>query len=129
VGSTVSVNDRTINIPDGRNVSIINGVVMVDGKAYTDEPEPGKPLSIDIKVSGPLANLEVKGNNTKVTCGDVKGSVRTSGSVKAGNVGGDVKTQGSVTCGDVGQGVKTMGSVTCGKVGGNISTMGSVSRR
>ena len=129
MSNTVTVNGRTIKIPNGSSISVTNGVVLVDGKPYTDEPEPGQPLSIDINWNGPVANLEVKGNNTKVTCGDVKGSVKTNGSVKAGNVGGDVKTQGSVSCGDIGHGVKTMGSVTCGKVGGSISTMGSVSHR
>lgn len=143
-GGSVTVNGKTINIPKGANVSVIKGVVMINGKPYTDEPEEGAPCSIEITITGKLVNLEVKGNNTTVNCGDISGDLKASGNVTAknvgrslntqgrvecGSVGGSINTQGRVTCKDVTGSVHTMGRVDCGDVGGSINTMGKVSHR
>lgn len=106
--STIIVNGRRIDLPNGRNISVVNNRVFVDGKEVTDSALSG---IVEIKWEGPLANLECAAS---VSCGDVGGSVRASGSVNAGDVGGDVKAGGSVNCGRVDGSVKAGGSVCHG---------------
>ncbi len=88
----------------GKNISIVNGKVTVDGVVQDDQ------LVGDV-------NIDVHGDVVKLDAGS--GSVTVSGSC------GQVSTMsGDVECGNVSGNVKTMsGDVTCGAVGGGVSTM------
>ena len=103
----VEINGQIIEVPDGANISSINGDLFVNGARYY--------------VGGPTTtiNLTIKG--------DV-GSVSADGSVKVqGNVKGSVKSGGSVTCGTVSQDVSAGGSVRVnGDSKGKITAGGSV---
>ena len=125
----VTVNGKVIKLPHGKAISVINGVLHVDGKAYTGKPDPNQPCLIKIEWEGPIADLEVRGDNVEVNCGNVDGNVEAEGSVKAKNIQGNVNASGSVTCDSVAQSVQAMGSVQCGTVGGAVSAMGSVQHR
>lgn len=89
----------------GRNITIENGKVIIDGNNVTpDEKE------INILVDGNINELKVD-DCEKVTITGQVGTVKTmSGSVEIlGNVNGNVKTMsGSVQCDDVGGSVETM---------------------
>lgn len=94
-----------LSITGGRNVTINNGRVIVDGKDVTGDDAK----NITIEIQGDVAELSV----------DVCSTISVTGSV------GKIKTQsGGVRCGDVTGGVQTMsGSVVCGAIGGDVSTM------
>jgi hypothetical protein len=110
MGSTVIINGVTIS--GGRNVTIINNKVIVDGKDVTPDSK-----TINIVVNGNVEQLQVD-NCEKVSVTGSAGTVRTTnGSIE---VGGDV--QGNVTT--------TNGSVSCQNVSGDItSTNGAISAR
>ena len=99
------ININGVVISGGRNITITNGRVVIDGKDMT-------PDTKDIRI-------EVQGN-----VGAISADVCTSLSV-VGDVTGDVSTQsGDVQCGNIGGDVKTMsGDVKCGEVAGNVKTM------
>jgi len=87
----------------GRNVTITNGTVTVDGKR-----QPGELIDeVNITVHGDVDSIE-----------------NSAGTVTAQKTG-TVKTQsGDVRCGDVSGSVSTMsGDVTCGSISGSTSTM------
>ena len=107
---------------NGKNVSIKNGSVYVDGELVVDGlHEMEQP--VEIHWEGDLASLVTTGS---VTCGNVEGNVETQGQVNCGDVGGHVNTTGAVTARTVNGSINTMGQVECGAVHGNISTMGKV---
>jgi|FAXJ01.1.fsa_nt_gi hypothetical protein len=80
--STVTINGKTYS---GRSVSILNGVVVIDGIK-----QDGDKLSgiVRIEVKGNLDSL--KADAPVVVNGNV-GSVEANGPVTCGNVTGDVK--------------------------------------
>lgn len=120
----ITVNGRSINIPDGANVSIINDVVIVNGKPW----DGNEKLSgiVRVEVQGSLMSLNVERGSVEVH-GDVHGNVNCGAGAKVdGNVKGSVDAGASVTCNDVGGDVDAGGSVKCGKVGGDIDAGGSV---
>jgi hypothetical protein len=99
-GGSVTIGGRIFK---GRDISINNGKVTIDGKdQYGD-------LVGDI-------NIEVHG--------DVESIENSSGQVTAVKVGSISTASGDVECGDVSGSVSTMsGDVGCGFVSGSVSTM------
>jgi hypothetical protein len=99
--STIRINNMTVS---GRNVTIQNGKIIVDGKTI----DTGNAPTIQIHVEGNIDTLQVdaceqisvQGNaqnvvtmSGDVTCNDVHGSVTTmSGDVRCKNVSGKIKT-------------------------------------
>lgn len=98
----IKINNKIFSL--GKNISISNGVVYVDGKKIEQNEK-----KINIVVNGSInkieadccEKIEVKGNCEKVvsTNGDVtvggnvlKNVQTTNGDVDCGNVGGNVKT-------------------------------------
>lgn len=105
----------------GKDIHIVNGQVVVDGKVQNEDLSA---RIVEIRViEGEIGNLAT---TASVTCGAVKGDVDAGGSVDCKDVGGSVQANGKVTCKDVGASVKAGGSVECGKVSGNIDAGGSV---
>lgn len=99
--SSISINGQTFT---GNNISIINGEVIVDGKAE----QHNKGLTGDIHV---------------VVNGDVENLQNGSGSITAQNVGTISSGSGKIKCGDVAGSVKTgSGNVFCGNVNGSVRT-------
>jgi len=102
--TTISING--LNITGGRNVTIRNGKVIVDGKDVTPDAK-----EINISVTGNVDRLEADACSKISVTGDV-GSVATqSGDVDVGgNIGGSVQTMsGDVDCG--------------GAIAGSVNTM------
>ena len=108
----ITINGQTYS---GKNVSIINGVVTIDGKQ-----QDGNKLSgiVRIELTGDLANVQV--DAPIVVHGNVHGSVTAEGPVTCGNVEGDVDADGPCTCGNVKGNVTADGPCTCGDVGGDV---------
>ena len=108
MNSTIIINGTVIS---GRNISVINGRVCVDGIDITPDHREvtitvtGDIESIsadscrEIKVTGNVGKVQTVSGD--VECGDVSGSVQTvSGDVECKNVGGSVKTvSGDITRG------------------------------
>jgi hypothetical protein len=94
--STITINGRKF---EGSNVSIIDGVVIIDGL------KDGDRFSgvVRVEVTGNLVSL--KADAPVVVKGNV-GSVEADGPVSCGNVTGNVETDGPVTCGHVSGNVK-----------------------
>ncbi len=109
--STIVINGVTIS--GGRNITVRNGKVIVDGKDVTPDAK-----EINISVTGKVDRLEADACSKISVTGDV-GSVETmSGNVDVGgNITGSVETMsGDVDCG--------------GSIGGSVSTMsGDVKHR
>lgn len=101
----VIVNGKVIET-SGRNITIQNGTIIIDGDVVQDG------------LTGNI-NVSIHGDVEKINCG---GSVSVEG-----NVLGDVDCGGSATIrGDVKGSVDCGGSCTCGNVGGDIDAGGSV---
>lgn len=117
----------TININgvvyEGNNLSIVNGVVKIDGVIQKGDHLEKKICEVRV-LSGTIGALRT---DASVTCQDVTGKIDAGGSVSvSGNVGGDIDAGGSIQCGDVKGNVDAGGSVQCGKVGGSVDAGGSV---
>lgn len=107
--NTVTING--VSFSAGRNISISNGRVIIDGKDVTPD---GKEIRIEVQ--GNIESLSVDACNV----------IEVSGNI------GDASTQsGDIKCGDVLGSVNTMsGDVRCGSVGGNVKTMsGDISHK
>ena len=91
----------------GSSVSIINGVVTIDG-ARQDGAVSGV---VEIRVTGTLHELVT---DASVTCQNVTGTVQAGGSVECGDVGGTVQAGGSVECKNVRGSIMAGGSVQHG---------------
>lgn len=105
--NTITVNGKTYEA-EGKDISVINGVVMVDGKPI------GEKVSgvVEIKFDGDLASLR---SDAAVTCKNVKGNVDAGGSVTAlGDVGGNIDAGGSVSCSVANGQIKGGGSISVG---------------
>ena len=122
--NTVCINGKIISVPDGASISIVNDVLIVDGKPW-DEKEKLSGV-VKIEVQGSLISLNVERGDVDVQ-GDVHANVNCGGSCKVGgNVKGNVDAGGSVTCGNIAGDLDAGGSVKCGNVGGDIDAGGSV---
>ena len=90
------------------SISVINGVVTIDGKRQ-DGTVSGV---VEIRVlEGTISELTT---DASVSCGDVTGNVRAGGSANCRRVGGSVNAGGSVNCDAVGGSVTAGGSVNHG---------------
>lgn len=93
----------------GRNISIINGRVTIDGVLQ----EGSLTGTVEIRVvEGTVENLQ---SDSSISCGNVEGNVDAGGSVQCGNVGGSVDAGGSVQCGSVNGDVDAGGSIRMGR--------------
>jgi cytoskeletal protein CcmA (bactofilin family) len=102
----ININGKTYY---GRNVTITNNKVIVDGVVQEDVTS-AKTISINgEKFRG---NLEIHGSVN--VFGDVEGSVQAGGSVTCDDVKGNVMAGGSVDCDDVGGNISAGGSVMHG---------------
>jgi hypothetical protein len=119
--ASITVNGQTFTV-SGRDVSIVNGKVIVDGNEITGI---GDQKEVVIKWEGPVANLRADRGSIEVT-GNVEGNVKAGGSVTCGDVNGEVDAGGSVNCGNVGKDVDAGGSINCGNVGGDADAGGSI---
>lgn len=99
---SVSVNGKTINVPNGANVSVINGQVYVDGKLQDDFSDN----QINLIINGDINNLTT---DCSVTCKTVNGDIKAGSYVKCDNVGGNVNS-GSYVKADVIKGSAKAGS-------------------
>lgn len=103
--NVIQVNGVTI-APNGNNIVIQNGKVIVDGKTVATDIGNN-----DVVVNGDCGSIqcsgsvEVKGNSGSIDCGgscdvggNVTGSIDAGGSVTCGNVDGDIDAGGSVRC-------------------------------
>lgn len=125
--TTKGKNVGTININgkvyEGDNVSIVNGVVKIDGVIQTGDHLEKKICEIRV-IDGTIGQLRT---DASVYCQNVTEYVDAGGSVTVqGSVGGAVDAGGSVNCGNVTGDVDAGGSVTCGKIGGSVDAGGSV---
>ncbi len=101
----VTINGKTYS--SSGSISVVNGVVVLDGKQITDVPKN----ILQIEVTGTLNNLKT---DLSVNCDDVSGYVEAGGSVNCDNVGGNVNAGGSVNCDNVRGNVNAGGSVIHG---------------
>jgi len=118
----IEINGKEYISQSGHEVTVIDGVVRVDGKTVETSGNATGVVRVDI--TGDLVNLKTDASAT--ISGGVKGDVGAGGSVQCGNVAGSVDAGGSVQCNNVGKNVDAGGSVTCGTVGGDIDAGGSV---
>lgn len=104
--NSLTINGKTITY-SGRNISVMNDSVIVDGTVI----KSGLENNIKVVVNGNVNKLEcagsveVHGNSGDIDCsgsckvdGDVNGDIDASGSVICGNVSGDIDCSGSVRC-------------------------------
>lgn len=103
---TITTNGKTVTVEGQRNISVINGNIIVDGKR------------IDVGEIGAGHEVTITGN-----CGSIKcdGNVTVEGSVY-----GNIDCGGSCKCGDVSGDIDAGGSVQGSSYGGNIDAGGSV---
>jgi len=118
--STITINGKTY-ITKGNDISIIDGIVSVDGNII----EAGLSGNVKITWDGPLANLRADGD---VTCENVNGKLDAGGNIHIkGNVNSNVNSGGSVhVSGNVGGNVQAGGSITAKDVGGYARASGSL---
>lgn len=138
----VVIDGKSISVPNGASISVINGVLYVNGELHTPEDD-GNKLQVVVIIKGDVqgdltvnrASVEVEGNvtgNVKTggsarIGGSVEGSLRASGSAQlGGSVGGSVDAGGSVNCEDVGSNVSAGGSIKAKSVKGNARAGGSI---
>lgn len=101
--TTININGKTYH---GKNISVINNNVFIDGKPADDNPFQG---IVEIKVEGDLAQLD--SDVAVVVNGDVHGNVDAGNSATCRNVGGNVHAGNSVICGAVNGSVRAGNSV------------------
>lgn len=89
-----------------RNISVINGVVKVNGKVVSESKEV-----LHIEVTGTLENLQT---DLSVNCEDIAGDLHAGGSVNCDSVKGNINAGGSVNCDTVGGNVSAGGSIVHG---------------
>ena len=110
-GNKMRINGKVYNIPAGANISVVNNVVLVDGKKI---PSDDVQIS-DVIIEGDTGPVRADGSVT--VNGNVTGNVDAGGSVKAGNVSGKVNAGGSVKAADITGSVNAGGSVKAERIG------------
>lgn len=115
--ATITINGNTYT---GRNVSVINGRVTVDGKDMTPDNK-----TITISVQGDINELHVDACSFIKVKGNCKSVNSGSGDIACNDVLGSIKTgSGDVSCKNVQGNVRTgSGDVECGNVAGNVTSM------
>lgn len=114
----ISING--VDIVGGRNISIKNGKVIVDGNDVTPESK-----NITIEVTGNVETLDVGSANTIKISGDCANVESQSGDIICGNVSGDVRsTSGDIDCENVRGDTSTIsGDISCHTIEGNAKTV------
>lgn len=123
---TVSINGKTVTIPDGKSVSIVNNKIFVDGVEF--KTDKGTVEGLTIIVQGNVEKLEVKSDNQITIQGNISGDAEIEGSLNCDSIGGNVSAGGSVNCDDIKGNVSAGGSVNCDDIGGSCSAGGSIRR-
>lgn len=100
-GSRVTINGVEYT---GRNVSIVNGRVIVDGK----EQDQALQHPISVAVMGNVTNIDLASGKVEIS-GSAGAVTTASGDVHCGNVAGNVETMS--------------GDVHCSAIGNNASSM------
>lgn len=121
----ISING--VDIVGGRNISIKNGRVIVDGNDVTPESK-----NITIEVSGNVETLDVGSANTIKISGDCANVESQSGDIICGNVTGDVRsTSGDIDCENLKGDASTIsGNISCHIIEGNAKTVsGNITSR
>lgn len=121
-GNSININGKKISGLSGSNISIVNGVVTVDGKVVDGCTNEHGQLTINLE--GTIDTLTCD-ESVSINGGRV-GQIDAKGSVNCDNVDGPVKAAGSVNCDDVNGDVHAGGSVNCDAVGGSLTAGGSV---
>ena len=99
--ATMNINNNSYA---GRNITIINGKVTIDGKDVTPD---SKTITIDIV--GDVDNISVDSCQTIKVQGDVNSLRTTSGDIECGNIGGSVTTvSGDIKAENISGSVKTV---------------------
>jgi len=134
----ININGITIENVSGKNISIVNGKVIVDGKDVTPDSK-----NITIEITGDVGKLEVDVCKTinitgnvdmlsssfgDITCKDVTGNITSSsGNIKADRVAngansssGRIEIKGDLT----GNAVSSSGNISVtGNINGNVRTV------
>ena len=116
----MNVNGVTYDVPPGASVSVVNGVVTINGQPATTYPQPANLI---INITGDVGQIEAAGS---VNVSGNSGNVRADGSVTVKGSTSYIMAGGSIECGDVSGDASAGGSVRCGKVGGGVRAGGSV---
>lgn len=126
VGGNYTVGNITIGPRSfqGRDLSIINDRIYVDGVDVTDSPDGKITGIVEIKVTGDV-NV-VRCDRSLTITGNVQGDATSGGSLRCGNITGNATSDGSLQGGDIGGNATSDGSMNCGKVGGSVKAGGSV---
>lgn len=104
IGNMNSININGSTFYGGRNITINNGRVIIDGKDLTPDAK-----NISIQVNGDVHEMSVDACNQVDIHGSVGQISTLSGDVICHAVSGDVNTMsGDVRCQNVGGSVKTM---------------------
>lgn len=109
----ITINGVTVEVPDGQNVSVVNGQVIVGDS---------------VQVIGDGINIQTNGSKFKLVAdgdvivhGNIAGGIEAKGKVECKNVTGGVVTKGDVECQNVVGGIKAGNDVVCsGNVIGGI---------
>ena len=103
MSNRVSINGRTIEVPNGRNLSIINNKVYVDGKLYDTDKEFPETKVFNIVIEGNVEKVEneegsITVNGSAGSISAVNGNVSVGGSVSGSvsSVNGDMRISGTV---------------------------------
>lgn len=118
VNNKTVINGKTINVPSGASVSIIQDKIYIDGKPY-EHNEELKEMKVTFAFEGELSDLRVSGSLN--VSGDIKSKRIEAQSVNCDNIVGDVHAVNSVNCDDIEGNVSAGNSVICDDVTGNIS--------
>lgn len=91
--NSVTINGETIKVPNGANVSVINGELFINGKKHKDEKLKDKQI-VNIIIEGNVKNIDCQGSVT--VNGNVDGNIDCGGSVSVtGMMEGDIDCGGS----------------------------------
>ena len=118
--NSITINGKTISC-SGRNITVRNNTVIVDGKVVED----GLTAGINIVVNGDVENIKCSGD-VEVR-GHVIGDIDCGGSCTVdGYVEGNIDAGNSVRCGDITGDVDAGNSVHCGRISGDVDAGGNV---
>lgn len=107
------------NYHKGKNITIINGKVYIDGKDVTPDAK-----EINISVEGNIENLWVDHANAISIKGDINKVKTGSGDISCGNITGGAQTgSGDIDCGVINGDVQTgSGEVNATTISGSVTT-------
>lgn len=105
--SKITINGKSYS---GNNITINDGVVIVDGVTQDDYQKEKIELTILCNVEKIISDqsIHIKGNvvgdlvaKTSINCNDVKGSVTAGTSVNCNDIEGDARAGTSINCNDI----------------------------